>query len=212
MNNKNSKQYNLMELNEEDLDPDPFKQFRFWYEEAMRSELKYPDAVTLSTSTPGGRVSSRIVLYKGIDSNGLRFYTNSGSRKGKELDLNPSASLCFWWEPLERQIRICGKVEMMSIEESDEYFQSRPRGSKLSAWASSQSQVIQSRTILENEYSKYEKKFEGMEIPRPVYWRGYRVIPEEFEFWQGRPNRLHDRLRYTQGNEKHPWLIERLQP
>lgn len=211
MPEEDASQYRLMELRKKDLDPDPFVQFRHWYNDALESDIKYPHAVTLSTASVNGVPSSRVVLLKGIDERGFRFYTNSLSRKGQELGDNPNASLCFWWEELERQVRINGSVEKLPVSVSEEYFKSRPRGSQLGAWASSQSGVIENRDVLDRKYEEYEKKFKENNIPRPEYWNGYRVIPVEFEFWQGRPNRLHDRLRYRY-NQSGSWQIERLQP
>lgn len=208
---KNNIQYVLMELRKSDLHPDPFVQFAKWYDEASVSGIKFPEAVTLCTSCGSGVPSSRIVLYKGCDQRGFRFYTNSHSRKGIEMKVNPYASLCFWWEKLERQVRICGAVEMLSTEESDRYFSTRPRGSQIGAWASSQSSVIESRELLEQKYRKVDRNYKDKEIPRPGYWNGYVVIPSDIEFWQGRPNRLHDRLRYRQ-NGLSEWIIERLEP
>lgn len=211
MTEENTGQYRLMELRKKDLDPDPFVQFRHWYNEALESDIRFPHAVILSTASVNGYPSSRVVLLKGIDERGFRFYTNSASRKGKEIGDNPNASLCFWWEELERQVRIDGRVEKLPISVTEEYFESRPRGSKLGAWASTQSGVIENREMLDRKYEEYEQKFTDNHIPRPEYWNGYRVVPVEFEFWQGRPNRLHDRLRYRY-NKSGSWYIERLQP
>lgn len=207
----NNKQYTLMELREDELDPDPFRQFDQWYNEVLDSDIKYPDAVTLSTADKNGKVSSRIVLLKGVDDKGFRFYTNSYSRKGRQIGENPFASLCFWWESLERQVRISGNVEILPATVSEQYFRTRPRGSQISAWASSQSDIIPNRQELEKKYIKYEKMYEQKEIPKPDFWNGYRIVPCEFEFWQGRENRLHDRLLYTP-DESGNWKIQRLQP
>lgn len=205
-----NKQYELMELKREDLDPDPFKQFDLWYSESIRSEIKYPNAFVLSTSTISGTPSSRVLLYKGRNERGFRFYTNVGSKKGQDLKNNKKASMCFWWDEIEKQVRIEGAVDNLSDEESDDYFQTRPRGSQLGAWASDQSNVIGSREELDSLYKHYENEFAGIDVPRPDHWRGYIVIPEEFEFWQGGKDRLHDRFRYRL--ENHEWIIERIAP
>ena len=205
-----NKQYELMELRRSNLDPDPFKQFDIWYEAAISSGTKYPDAFILSTSTADGMPSSRVLLYKGRDESGFKFYTNINSMKGREMMSNQNASMCFWWYELERQLRIRGSVELLSNEEIDSYFKTRPRGSQLGAWASDQSQVIENREVLDKKYEFYDQKFEDIEIPRPEYWMGYMLVAREFEFWQGRKNRLHDRFLYRQKNEK--WIIDRLAP
>lgn len=210
MSKENENQYTLMELRKKDLDPDPFRQFEKWYRDVLNSDIKYPDAVALSTSQEGN-VSSRIILLKGVDNKGFRFYTNSNSRKGSDLKNNPRASMCFWWEPLERQVRISGRVELLPAAIAEEYFSTRPRGSQISAWASSQSEIIEDRESLDELYRKYEETFRNRAIPKPEFWNGYRVIPSEFEFWQGRPDRLHDRLRYVT-DDSGRWIIQRLQP
>ncbi|MGI9534682.1 MAG: pyridoxamine 5'-phosphate oxidase [Thermodesulfobacteriota bacterium] len=209
MTNKNT-QYELMELRKESLKEDPFKQFDDGYDSAVKSGIKYPDAFVLSTSTSDGLSSSRVLLYKGRNEIGFKFYTNINSMKGRELKINNNSSMCFWWNDLERQIRIKGVAELLGDEEIDEYFKSRPRGSQLSAWASDQSSVIENRDVLERKYDYYEEKFSGVDIPRPEYWKGYIVIAKEFEFWQGRYNRLHDRFLYRLENKN--WIIERLAP
>lgn len=200
-----------MELRKEDLDPDPIRQFNIWYSELLKTDVRYPHAVNLSTTSKNGVPSSRIVLLKGVDKNGFIFYTNSESRKGVDLKDNPYASLCFWWEILERQVRVSGNVEKLPSKVADEYFATRPRGSQIGAWASSQSSVVENRDKLDEKYIFYENKFKGESIARPDYWNGYKVIPAEIEFWQGRPNRMHDRLRYK-SDEQGKWIIERLQP
>ncbi len=206
-----SKQYGLFELLEGDLDPDPFKQFGKWYDDASEAGFVHPNAFTLATSAADGAPSVRMLLLKDFDENGFVFYTNSESRKGGELSRNPRASICFWWDKLERQVRLEGNVEKVPHSEADSYFASRPRGSQVGAWASHQSSVIVSREYLENRFREIEVEYEDREIPRPPYWNGYRLVPSSIEFWQGRPNRLHDRLRYrkTRGGD---WLIERLAP
>ena len=207
---KKNTQYELMELRREDLNPNPFKQFDNWYYSAINSDIKHPDAFVLSTSTPDGLSSSRVLLYKGRNDTGFKFYTNMNSKKGQELKTNNYVSMCFWWNELERQVRIGGYTEILSNEENDSYFKTRPRGSQLGAWASNQTSVLENRDKLDRNYRKYEKKFSGSDIPRPDYWVGYIVIPVEFEFWQGRKNRLHDRFQYNKNKDK--WLIERLAP
>jgi len=211
MNNQNTDQYNLMELRKEDLDPDPFRQFNLWYRRLPDTGIKYPDAVNLATVSKEGIPSSRIVLLKGVDNDGFVFYTNSNSRKGKDINDNPVASLCFWWEVLERQVRISGSVQKLPDSVADEYFATRPRGSQIGAWASSQSKIIRNRKKLDDIYLSYTQIYDGKNIPRPEYWNGYKIIPFEMEFWQGRPNRMHDRLRYRY-DEQRKWVIERLQP
>lgn len=210
MNKKIDKQYNKMVLNESEVDPDPFVQFGIWFQDVVNSEIQFPNAFTLSTSTNSGVASSRMVLLKDFDERGFQFFTNSNSKKGKEISINPLASICFWWEIVERQIRIEGKIELLFDKEIDEYFKTRPRGSQIGAWASDQSSVIESREVLDRKFQEYEKEFEGKDIPRPHYWNGYRLVPNMFEFWQGRFDRLHDRLRYRLDNVK--WIIERLAP
>ena len=205
-------QFGLKELGEKDLDRDPFRQFEKWYEEAAAgSGLRYPDAFALATVSPDLKPSLRMLLLKGLDERGFVFYTNSESRKGDELSGNPNASMCFWWERVERQVRIEGAVEMLPASDADAYFASRPRGSQLGAWASEQSRVIPDREYLEERYRRLEAEYEGSDIPRPPYWNGYRLIPSSIEFWQGRPDRLHDRIRYTK-LPSGEWLIERLAP
>ena len=203
--------YQLFNLREEDLDPDPIRQFQIWFEFAVRREVPEVTAMALATATLEGRPSVRIVLLRGIDERGLCFFTNYESRKARELQANPYASSVFFWQGLERQVRIEGQVERTSDEESDRYFQGRPQGSRIGAWASPQSQVISSREILESEVRELENRFPDGSIPRPPNWGGYRLIPNLFEFWQGRPSRLHDRLRYSRQPEG-AWLIERLAP
>ena len=199
-----------MDLKKSDLHKDPIVQFKKWYEKVLQTILPFPNAFILSTSDKNGLPSSRVLLLKDIDESGFKFYTNENSKKGVDLKENPNASICFWWDKLERQVRISGKVTQLNDKETDEYFATRPRESQLSAWASDQSMVIESRIILENNYKKYENKFKNTEIPRPEYWKGYQLRPNVFEFWQGRENRLHDRFRYIKKNKL--WSIERLAP
>ncbi|MDE3058774.1 MAG: pyridoxamine 5'-phosphate oxidase [Bacteroidota bacterium] len=197
-------------LREDDLDPNPIRQFQQWFREAEDRHIADVNAMTLATASRGGIPSARIVLLKSFDERGFVFYTNHESEKGKELADNPNVALVFHWKGLERQVRINGTVAKIAQEESESYFHSRPRGSQLSAWASHQSEVVNGRDVLEMKMQEYEKKFKGKEIPCPPYWGGFCVVPSSMEFWQGRPNRLHDRLRYTL--KKGRWIVERLSP
>ncbi len=197
-------------IHERELDPNPFKQFAQWFEEAKKTDIAYPEAMSAATATADGRPSVRMVLMKGFDERGFCFFTNYESRKGAELMENPRVALLFYWEPYERQVRIEGAVEKMSEEESYAYFSSRPRGSRIGAWASAQSAMIENREELEAQVRKYERAFQGQEIQLPPFWGGYRCVPDSFEFWQGRLNRLHDRLSYIR--EEHGWKIIRLAP
>ncbi|HSG31523.1 MAG TPA: pyridoxamine 5'-phosphate oxidase [Thermodesulfobacteriota bacterium] len=206
-----NKQYIYSELLESQIDPDPIKQFEMWFKESADKGIKYPNAFALSTSTLDGKPNSRFVLLKGFDKSGFVFYTNTESVKGEEINDNPNASMVFWWDMVERQVRINGTINLVSDEEADEYFKSRPRGSQLGAWASKQSTVIENRDSIDQSYAQVEKKYEGKDIPRPPYWHGYRLRPDSIEFWQGRPDRLHDRLRYRLQKED-KWIIERLCP
>jgi pyridoxamine 5'-phosphate oxidase len=205
------KEYQRFHLREEDVDPDPIRQFASWFEAASSSEVPEANAMALATATPDGRPSVRIVLLRGFDERGFTFFTNYDSRKGRELDANPHAALVIFWQELERQIRIEGRVERATDEESDRYFHGRPAGSRIGAWASPQSRVLPGREALEALYRDVESRYAEGAIPRPTNWGGYRVIPESIEFWQGRPSRLHDRLRYSPRPEG-GWLIERLAP
>jgi pyridoxamine 5'-phosphate oxidase len=198
-------------LMESDLDADPFAQFSRWFEEAKAAVKDHPEAMTLATATLEGEVSLRTVLLKEFDKRGFVFYTNYNSRKGAQIHDNPRAALAFWWGQLERQVRIEGAVVRTTEEESNAYFASRPRGSQLGAWASDQSKVIAGRGDLDARFQELEKCYPGGEIPRPPHWGGYRVIPILFEFWQGRPDRLHDRFAYRLRDAK-DWVIERLSP
>lgn len=203
-------EYTLGGLLETVVSIDPFLQFRAWFDQALASGIHEPNAMTLATCTPDGTPSARIVLLKGLDARGFTFFTNYESRKGRELAANPRAALVIFWPELERQIRIDGRVERVSDAESDEYHASRPRGSQLGAWTSWQSEVIASREILEKRLAEYLKQFGDGPIPRPPHWGGYRLVPDVIEFWQGRPSRLHDRLRYRKIESG--WVIERLSP
>lgn len=205
------KVYQLQSLLEKDADANPVKQFEIWWQQVIESKIEEPNAMTLSTCTASGKPSSRIVLLKNIKKDGFVFFTNYLSRKGKEIESNPFVSLLFFWKELERQVRIEGEIKKISEQESDDYFFKRPKESRIGAWSSPQSEVIKSRDVLEKNVSDYIKKFDSQNIPRPPYWGGYIVIPTLIEFWQGRPGRLHDRLRYTL-NEKSIWKMERLAP
>jgi len=204
------KEYTRAGLREGDVDPDPIVQFLEWFEKVIEADLHEPNAMILATATGEGRPSARTVLLKGYDERGFVFYTNYEGRKARELEANPLCALLFYWGELERQVRIEGRASRLSAEESDAYFLSRPRGSRLGAWASEQSRPVEDRTVLEERIKALEAEYEGREIPRPPFWGGYRVEPEVIEFWQGRENRLHDRLVYRRDEEW--WKIERLQP
>jgi pyridoxamine 5'-phosphate oxidase len=204
------KDYQLRSLSESDVHANPVEQFSQWWDEAIASEIVEVNAMTLSTITTGGRPSARIVLLKGFDEKGFVFYTNYESDKGQQLDANPYASLVFFWKELERQVRIEGICERVSPEESDEYFYSRPLGSRLGAWASPQSKVIEGREILDKNAAALLERYASGEVPRPLHWGGYRVVADTIEFWQGRSNRLHDRIKYS--NQDGAWTIERLAP
>lgn len=204
------KDYALAGLLEKDLARDPFRQFDRWFQEAEAAKVIEPNAMTLATATADGTPSARTVLLKGVDGRGFVFFTNYESRKGRELAANARASLVFPWLALERQVIVAGTVASVSREETDAYFQSRPLGSQLGAWASAQSTVVPSRASLEDNLKAIETRYAGTRVPTPPHWGGYRVAPLTVEFWQGRRNRLHDRLRYRRAGEA--WVIERLAP
>lgn len=197
-------------LDEQDAAPNPFVMFQQWLDLAISENLPEPNAMLVATAALDAKPSARMVLLRGIDERGFVFFTNYASRKGKELKENPFAALVFFWQPLHRQIRIEGRVERVSAQESDAYFASRPRGSQLASAASPQSQVIPNRATLETRVQELDARFPN-NVLRPAQWGGYRVVPDIFEFWQGRENRMHDRLRYTRG-VNNSWKIERLAP
>lgn len=205
------KDYKMHSLDEHEISKKPFNQFQQWWEEAIRADIDEVNAMTLATASAEGVPSARIVLLKGYDESGFVFFTNYNSYKGHDLSENPRACLVFFWKELERQVRITGLVQKVSAAESDEYFLSRPSGSRIGAWVSPQSQVIRDRQWLDENEKEQLKKFEGKEIIRPEHWGGYRVRPITIEFWQGRSNRLHDRIQYSL-DEAGEWKVERLAP
>ena len=228
------REYNLTGLRRSDLEADPIVQFKKWFDQAagsrasgrlrkfcikfyksllLASGLEPMDltAMTLATADKEGRPSARVVLLKGVDQRGFIFYTNYNSRKGQELAENSQAALVYYWSDQERQVCVAGEVSQLPPAESDAYFKSRPRGSQLAAWASKQSAVVRDRAALEESWQQLEAQYASQEVPRPPFWGGYVLSPARVEFWQGRPNRLHDRLRYTRQPDK-TWLIERLAP
>ncbi len=198
-------------LDERDLDPSPSRQIEKWLRDAIDAGHPEPTAMTLATASPDGEPSARVVLLKGVDVRGLVFFTNYESDKGKQLEQNPRACVNLFWVLLERQIRVTGSVEKVSPEESEAYFRSRPRESQLGAWASEQSSVLEGRAALEARLAEVRARFGDGEVARPPHWGGFRLVPERVELWQGRPSRLHDRLRYTRIGEGR-WKIERLAP
>ena len=228
------REYSLTGLRRSDLHPDPIEQFRLWFDQATgarasgrvrkffinvyktifllgRTEQIDLNAMTLATADKAGRPSARMVLLKGLDARGFAFYTNYASRKGNELAENPRAALVFYWPEQERQVSVAGEVTKVSAAESDAYFNSRPRGSRLAAWASDQSSTVRDRAELDRKWEEFEKRYPGADVPRPAYWGGYVLAPTRMEFWQGRPNRLHDRFRYSRQPDN-TWIIERLSP
>jgi len=204
------KDYMLKSLNENEAQNNPIDQFTIWWNEALASNIDEINAMTLATASAAGKPDARIVLLKGYDEKGFIFFTNYSSTKGKQLAENPFATLVFFWKELERQVRIEGRVEKISEADSDAYFYSRPVGSRIGAWASPQSTVIENRELLEQNVKQLELKYAGGNVPRPQHWGGYVVVPEQIEFWQGRSSRLHDRLQYRLENGA--WMVERLAP
>lgn len=205
-------QYETAGLDFYDLDESPIQQWHAWYIEAVEAELAEPNAMAVSTIDADGMPDSRIVLVRGFDDDGLTFFGNYNSAKGQQIDANPVASAVFPWIGLHRQVRVRGSIEMLPRHESDAYFASRPRDSQLGAWASPQSEVIEGRDVLNQRHTEFAEKFGGAEVPRPPHWGGWLLVPEVFEFWQGRPNRLHDRFRYRRDDVTQDWVIERLAP
>ena len=206
------REYTRAELREADVHPDPIEQFRLWFGQALETQVEEPTAMVLATATADGVPSARVVLLKAVEPEGFVFYTDYRSQKGRELEANPHAALVFFWPELERQVRVTGTVVKVSAEASDAYYRSRPIGSRLGAWASRQSEVLPSRDELEARVAEVTARFQGeVDVPRPPYWGGFRVEPRSIEFWQGRPSRLHDRIRYTIRPDG-SWAIERLSP
>ncbi len=201
----------LSPLRRSDLHPDPIVQFSEWFRAAENTGLPFPNAMTLATANRHGIPSARMVLLKGFDARGFRFFTNFESQKAHELAENPFAALVFYWQPLNRQVRIWGMASKIPADESDDYFRTRPRDNQISAWASEQSRRIENRAVLESRFEHFARKFGKRPVPRPPHWGGYVLKPSEFEFWQGQPNRLHDRFRYSPLTDG-TWHIERLAP
>ncbi|MBA3259756.1 MAG: pyridoxamine 5'-phosphate oxidase [Gemmatimonadales bacterium] len=205
------REYAHARLDERDVSPDPIVEFARWFDQTQEAQLPEPNAMTLATATAAGAPSARIVLLKAFDDRGFVFFTDYRSRKGAELEANPLAALVFYWGELERQVRITGGVTLASREESEQYFRSRPLGSRLGAWASHQSRVIPGRAVLEADLREVGSRFTEGDVPLPPHWGGYRVVPEAIEFWQGRESRLHDRIRYVREGGRR-WRVERLSP
>jgi pyridoxamine 5'-phosphate oxidase len=205
-------QYETAGLDFDDLDESPIQQWHAWYIEAAEAELPEPNAMAVGTIDAEGMPDSRIVLVRGFDDDGLTFFGNYNSAKGQQIDANPVASAVFPWIGLHRQVRVRGSIETLPRHESDAYFASRPRDSQLGAWASPQSEVISGREVLNERHAEFAEKFAGTEVLRPPHWGGWLIVPDVFEFWQGRPNRLHDRFRYRRDDVTQDWVIERLAP
>ena len=203
-------EYRRQSLSEQDVAADPITQFTRWFDEAVAAAVAEPNAMCLATATPDAYPSARMVLVKGVDARGFVFYTDYRSRKGRELADNPHASLCFFWAELERQVRINGAVQRVSRAESDAYFQSRPLPSRIGAWTSHQSMILADRSVLEQQLVANETRFADGQVPLPEHWGGFRVVPEELEFWQGRESRLHDRIQFRR--EAGAWVKRRLSP
>lgn len=203
--------FESLKLEKIQVDKSPIVQFIRWMENALEAKINEPHAMTLSTANKKGQPDARVVLLRGVEKKGFSFFTNYKSAKGKEIVENKKVCLCFYWAELARQVRIKGIAVKLSTKNSDDYFQSRPRESQISAWASSQSEMIESRDVLIKKYNEFEKKFEKKKVPRPLHWGGYLVIPDSMEFWQGRNNRLHDRIQYEK-SKSGKWKIARLCP
>ncbi len=204
--------YGLAELSEQNCEANPIVQFERWIKDAQAADLNEPNAMTLATASPDGRPSARVLLLKEVSDVGFVFYTNYTSRKARELEANPFAALTFYWSELERQVRVEGQVQRLPRPQSEAYFRSRPKGSQLGAWASHQSKVLPSREPLDLRLRELEQHYSSTnEIPVPEFWGGYCLVPDAIEFWQGRPNRLHDRLRYKK-DDKGGWTLDRLSP
>jgi len=204
------REYSHSTLDESSVGPDPIALFTEWLDQALKAELPEPNAMTVATATADGVPSARVVLLRGYDERGFVFFTDYRSQKGVELSTNPRTALVFYWSALDRQVRIVGSAAKIAREESEAYFRTRPRGSRLGAWISHQSQIIQSRRLLDDKVPELERRYPGEDIPLPPYWGGFRVTPEAMEFWQGRESRLHDRIRYRREGDQ--WHIERLSP
>lgn len=206
------REYALAALELEDLREDPLEQFKFWFEQARNAEILEPNAMVLATVDAQGRPFTRTVLLKDLDHRGLVFYTNFESRKAEMIQSNPQVSVLFPWLPLERQVSVNGRAEKISAAEAFKYFASRPLGSRLGAWTSPQSKVISSRSLLEAKLEEIKRKFADGQVPLPSFWGGFRIVPESWEFWQGRQSRLHDRFLYSRQGDGKSWRIERLAP
>jgi pyridoxamine 5'-phosphate oxidase len=204
------KEYSLEQLDEGNIHANPIAQFNTWFDDALNAEVAEPNAMVLATSTLDGRPSARVVLLKGFDEKGFSFFTNYQSRKANQIEQNKFAALVFFWPELERQVRIEGEIGKVPEQESDDYFNTRPEGSKISAWVSPQSHIVHGRNFLESLKVVFESQFATRPITRPANWGGYRLTPNLIEFWQGRPNRLHDRIQYTLIENN--WVVERLAP
>jgi pyridoxamine 5'-phosphate oxidase len=198
-------------IQERELDVDPLRKFEKWFDNARASGEALPEAMALATASPAGIPSVRMVLFKGIYAGGFEFFTNFQSRKSQEMEANPRAAIVFWWQRLQLQVRCEGRVEKVEAARADEYFRTRPRGSQIGAWVSHQSQVIPDRAHLERRAQAFEKTYSGLQVPRPPFWGGFRLIPDNMEFWHGQANRLHDRFRYRQSGTQE-WVLERLSP